>query len=39
MIHANADFEFNGLTDFHPAVAAGMPPSAAAARRWWPMWR
>jgi precorrin-8X/cobalt-precorrin-8 methylmutase len=25
MIHANADFEFNGLTDFHPeAVAAGM---------------
>lgn len=25
MIHANADFEFNGLTDFHPdAVAAGI---------------
>ncbi|BAL26437.1 precorrin-8X methylmutase [Azoarcus sp. KH32C] len=25
MIHANADFEFNGLTDFHPlAVAAGL---------------
>lgn len=25
MIHANADFEFNGLTDFHPeAVSAGI---------------
>ena len=25
MIHANADFDFNGLTDFHPqAVAAGV---------------
>ncbi|MBT9495421.1 MAG: precorrin-8X methylmutase [Paucibacter sp.] len=25
MIHANADFDFNGLTDFHPqAVAAGL---------------
>jgi precorrin-8X/cobalt-precorrin-8 methylmutase len=25
MIHANADFEFNGLTDFHPeAVGAGL---------------
>lgn len=25
MIHANADFDFNGLTDFHPqAVAAGI---------------
>jgi len=25
MIHANADFEFNGLTDFHPAaVEAGL---------------
>ena len=25
MIHANADFDFNGLTDFHPqAVQAGM---------------
>ena len=25
MIHANADFEFNGLTDFHPeAVTAGL---------------
>lgn len=25
MIHANADFDFNGLTDFHPqAVADGM---------------
>ena len=25
MIHANADFDFNGLTEFHPqAVAAGM---------------
>ena len=25
MIHANADFDFNGLTDFHPqAVQAGV---------------
>ena len=25
MIHANADFEFNGLTDFHPgAIEAGI---------------
>ena len=23
MIHANADFEFNGLTDFHPAAVEG----------------
>jgi precorrin-8X/cobalt-precorrin-8 methylmutase len=30
MIHANADFEFNGLTDFHPqAVQAGLAPSCA----------
>lgn len=34
MIHANADFEFNGLTDFHPdAVAAGLEAILAGATR------
>lgn len=34
MIHANADFEFNGLTEFHPdAVGAGLAAIAARATR------
>lgn len=34
MIHANADFEFNGLTDFHPdAVAAGLEAILAGSTR------
>jgi hypothetical protein len=34
MIHANADFEFNGLTAFHPMRwRPAWPPSARAARR------
>lgn len=34
MIHANADFEFNGLTDFHPdAVAAGLQAILAGGTR------
>ena len=34
MIHANADFEFNGLTDFHPdAVAAGLKAILAGGTR------
>lgn len=34
MIHANADFEFNGLTDFHQdAVAAGLEAILAGATR------
>jgi precorrin-8X/cobalt-precorrin-8 methylmutase len=34
MIHANADFEFNGLTDFHPdAVAAGLDAILAGGTR------
>ena len=34
MIHANADFDFNGLTDFHPdAVADGMAAILARATR------
>lgn len=34
MIHANADFEFNGLTDFHPdAVAAGLEAILAGGTR------
>lgn len=34
MIHANADFEFNGLTDFHPdAVAAGLAAILAGGTR------
>ena len=32
MIHANADFDFNGLTDFHPdAVEAGVRAMLAGA--------
>ncbi len=34
MIHANADFDFNGLTDFHPqAVAEGVRAIASRATR------
>ncbi|OGB28350.1 MAG: precorrin-8X methylmutase [Burkholderiales bacterium RIFCSPLOWO2_12_FULL_61_40] len=34
MIHANADFDFNGLTEFHPdAVAAGLAAIAGRATR------
>ena len=34
MIHANADFEFNGLTDFHPrAVEAGLAAILAGGTR------
>ena len=34
MIHANADFEFNGLTDFHPdAIAAGLAAILAGGTR------
>lgn len=34
MIHANADFEFNGLTEFHPeAVAAGLAAILARSTR------
>jgi len=34
MIHANADFEFNGLTDFHPdAVTAGLEAILAGGTR------
>ena len=34
MIHANADFDFNGLTDFHPrAVEAGMAAIASRTTR------
>jgi precorrin-8X/cobalt-precorrin-8 methylmutase len=34
MIHANADFEFNGLTDFHPAaVEAGVAAMLAGTTR------
>jgi len=34
MIHANADFEFNGLTDFHPdAVGAGLTAIRSRATR------
>lgn len=34
MIHANADFDFNGLTDFHPhAVAAGVAAIVSRATR------
>lgn len=34
MIHANADFDFNGLTDFHPeAVAAGVAAIRSRASR------
>ncbi|HEY8904537.1 MAG TPA: precorrin-8X methylmutase [Rhodoferax sp.] len=34
MIHANADFEFNGLTDFHPdAVGAGLTAILSRATR------
>ena len=33
MIHANADFDFNGLTDFHPdAVSAGIEAMLAGGR-------
>ena len=39
MIHATADFEFNGLTEFHPdAVAAGLQ-AIRRARLSLPMWK